>query len=408
MKYGLLGETLTHSFSPVIHRTLWGADYGLFPMDRDSARAFLLARDFDGLNVTIPHKVLALECCDWVEPLAARIGAVNTVVNRGGRLYGYNTDYHGLMGCMARGGLSLAGKKVLIFGGGGTAKTTRAVAGDLGAREIVTLSRRGEDNYDNLDRHRDGEILINTTPVGLYPNPDGMIVDPARFPECSGVMDVVYNPLNTRFLCRARELGLPAAGGLAMLVIQAQVAAKHFTGREVPDARADSCLAELERSCRNLVLIGMPGCGKTTVGQLLSKRLNMPLVDSDEEVTRLTGRTPEEIIARDGERAFRDWETRALRDIGSEHGQIIATGGGAILREENRFFLGQNGWICYLRRPLEALETDGRPLSRGGAALETLYAQRREIYETMSDLTVDNTGMPEESARQIMEGWCRA
>ena len=405
MRYGLLGERLGHSFSPQIHHELWGADYGLFPMGRLEAQAFLDARDFDGLNVTIPYKTLALECCDEVEPLARRIGSVNTVVNREGKLFGYNTDYHGLRGCMQRGGLSLAGKKVLIFGGGGTSKTARVVAEDCGAREIVVISRRGEDNYTNLSRHDDGEILINTTPVGLFPDTDAKIVDPALFPRCSGVADVVYNPLNTRFLCRARELGLPAVGGLSMLVIQAQVAAKHFVGIDISEAKAEACLAGLERRCQNLVLIGMPGCGKSTVGQRLSVLLDMPLVDTDAEIEHAAGKTIPRIMAEEGETTFRDLETEVLRRFGSGHGQIIATGGGAVLRTCNRFYLRQNGYFCYLYRPLEQLATEGRPLSKGGRALESLYTQRHEIYTDLCDASVSNTDTPERVARQIMEGW---
>ncbi|HPE16956.1 MAG TPA: shikimate kinase [Oscillospiraceae bacterium] len=405
MKTGLVGKTLGHSFSPLLHKWMWGCDYALWPMDEDAARAFFAARDFDGVNVTIPYKRLALSLCDEVDPRAVRIGAVNTVVNRNGRLFGCNTDYGGMKFCIARAGISLAGRKVLVFGSGGTSHTACAVAQDAGAREIVVVSRAGENNYENLSRHEDAEILLNTTPVGMYPDTERCVADPSRFPRLSGVVDVVYNPLTTLLVARARTLGIPATGGLPMLAAQAKYAAELFTGQSLPDELTEQCLSRLSRMQRNLILIGMPGCGKTTVGKMLAARLERPFVDLDAEIERSAGRRIPDIFAGAGENAFRDLETEALRRVGKEHGAVVACGGGAVLRPENRFLMRQNGKLYYLLRDTEKLASDGRPLSRSPEAVKRLFEARRGIYEAISDARIDCNGAPETAADEIAKEW---
>lgn len=401
MRTGLVGKTLGHSFSPLLHGWMWGCDYRLFPMDENAVRAFFQAREFDGVNVTIPYKRLALSLCDEVDARAARTGAVNTVVNRNGRLYGYNTDCDGMKFCLARAGIPLSGRKVLIFGSGGTSHTARAVSEDAGVREVVVVSRTGEDNYENLSRHEDAEVLLNTTPVGMFPDTEKSVVDPARFPHLCGVVDVVYNPLATLLVESARALGIPATGGLPMLAAQAKYAAELFTGRSLPDEVTERCLGRLERMERNLILVGMPGCGKTTVGSLLATRLGRPFIDLDAEIEKAAGESIPSIFAGSGEKVFRDWETETLRRFGKEHGAVVACGGGAVLRPENRFLMRQNGRIYYLRRDTGKLASDGRPLSHSPEAVRRLYEERHGLYEAISDARIDCNGAPEAAAAEI-------
>ena len=281
MEYGLLGEKLGHSFSPQIHRSLAGYDYQLFPTPPEEVELLLRRRDFRGLNVTIPYKQTVIPLCDEVEPRAAAIGAVNTIVNQNGRLMGCNTDIDGLIYLAKRSGVDMAGKKVVILGSGGTSHTARAAAHTLGAKEIVVISRRGENNYQNLSRHADAQVLINTTPVGMYPNCGQAAVNLNDFPRLTGVLEVVYNPLRTALILAADERGLPCSGGLPMLVAQAWRAAELFTGTDIPESRVETVLGELTDAQRNVILIGMPGCGKTTVGEALARQLGKPLVDVD-------------------------------------------------------------------------------------------------------------------------------
>lgn len=279
MEYGLLGERLGHSFSPQIHRDLAGYDYQLLPTPPEAVEDLFARRAFQGLNVTIPYKRMVMPLCDEIDPRAAAIGAVNTVVNRNGRLTGYNTDIDGFLYMVRRAGMDMAGKKVVILGSGGTSRTARAAAGELGAREIVTISRHGEDNYQNLSRHADAQVLVNTTPVGMYPNWGQAPVSLESFPALEGVLDVVYNPLRTALLLQAEERGLPCSCGLPMLVAQAKRAAELFTGQNIDDSRAEAVLHGLREQLTSIVLIGMPGCGKTTVGRALAGKLGRTFVE---------------------------------------------------------------------------------------------------------------------------------
>ena len=400
MEYGLLGEKLGHSFSPQIHRALAGYDYVLLPTSPEEVAPLLRRRDFLGLNVTIPYKQTVIPLCDEVEPQAAAIGAVNTIVNRGGRLIGYNTDIDGLIHLARRAGVDMAGKKVVILGSGGTSHTARAAARALGAAEITVISRRGEDNYHNLSRHADAQILINTTPVGMYPRCGESPVDLTDFPRLTGVLDVVYNPLRTALILSAEKRGLPCSGGLPMLVAQAWRAAELFTGGAIPEERMETVLAELTARQRNIILIGMPGCGKTTVGRALARRLGKDFVDVDEEIVCQAGRSIPEIFAQEGEEGFRALESGAVRTVGSRTGCVISTGGGVVTRRENLAPLRQNGVILHLLRDLSVLPNVGRPLSQKTPAHE-LWRQRAPLYAAFADCSVDNNGTLEATLDQI-------
>ena len=400
MEYGLLGERLGHSFSPQIHRDLAGYDYQLLPTPPEAVEDLFARRAFQGLNVTIPYKRTVMPLCDEIDPRAAAIGAVNTVVNRNGRLTGYNTDIDGFLYMARRAGVDMAGKKVVILGSGGTSRTARAAAGELGAREIVTVSRHGEDNYQNLSRHADAQVLVNTTPVGMYPNWGQSPVSLESFPALEGVLDVVYNPLRTALLLQAEERGLPRSCGLPMLVAQAKRAAELFTGQNIDDSRAEAVLHGLREQFTSIVLIGMPGCGKTTVGRALAGKLGRTFVDLDEEIVRRAGTSIPEIFAREGEAGFRERESALVREFGERTGLVVSTGGGVVTRRENYIPLKQNGLLLHLRRDPAALPTDGRPLSQATAP-EELWRRRAPLYAAFADGEIDNNGTLAGTLEQI-------
>ena len=400
MEYGLLGEKLGHSFSPQIHRDLAGYDYQLLPTPPEAVEDLFARRAFQGLNVTIPYKRTVMPLCDEIDPRAAAIGAVNTVVNQNGRLTGYNTDIDGFLYMARRAGVDMAGKKVVILGSGGTSRTARAAAGELGAREIITVSRRGEDNYQNLSRHADAQVLVNTTPVGMYPNWGQSPVSLESFPALEGVLDVVYNPLRTALLLQAEERGLPCSCGLPMLVAQAKRAAELFTGQNIDDSRTEAVLHGLRRQLTSIVLIGMPGCGKTTVGRALAGKLGRTFVDLDEEIVRRAGTSIPEIFAREGEAGFRERESALVREFGERTGLVVSTGGGVVTRRENYIPLKQNGLLLHLRRDPAALPTDGRPLSQATAP-EELWRRRAPLYAAFADGEIDNNGTLAGTLEQI-------
>lgn len=407
MEYGLIGAKLGHSFSRRIHESMWCDDYALLELDEAQAQAFFRRRAFRGVNVTIPYKRLAASMCDRLDPVAARIGGVNTVVReRDGSLTGYNTDYFGLRAAMERAGLSAAGRKALVLGSGGTSATARAALADMGARAVVTVSRRGPVRYGDLARHADAELIVNTTPVGMYPDTGASPADPSAFPGLRGVMDVVYNPLRTALVLSALDLGVPCANGLYMLVAQAAQAAQRFTGAAVGAALVERVYRDLCRDVTNLVLIGMPGCGKTSVGRALAEALGRRLIDTDEEVERAAGRPIADIFARDGESAFRRLEAQAVAQAGRQSGVVIATGGGVPLSAENRASLRQNGRIYYIERDLAALAREGRPLSSDAQALENMYAARLPVYRALCDREVRNTRSAAACAAEIEGDFC--
>lgn len=401
MEYGLLGEKLGHSFSPQIHRALAGYSYELLPTPPEQVEELFRRRAFRGLNVTIPYKQAVMALCDEIDPRAAAIGAVNTVVNRSGKLIGYNTDIDGLIYLARRAGVEMSGKKVVILGSGGTSRTARAAAQAMGAGEIVVISRSGADNYENIGQHADAEVVINTTPVGMFPNCGKLPASLESFPQLTGVLDVVYNPLRTALLMEAEERGIPCSCGLPMLVAQAKRAAELFTGEAIDDSRTEEVLRDLTAQLRNVILIGMPGCGKTTVGRALAEKLGRDFVDLDQEIVRRAGKPIPEIFTQEGETAFRTLESQVVRDTGSRTGLVISTGGGVVTRRENYAPLHQNGVLLYLRRDLHALPVDGRPLSQG-SDLEQMWRVREPLYREFSDAEIDNNG-PLEATLGLIE-----
>ena len=400
MEYGLLGEKLGHSFSPQLHRALAGYDYRLLPTPREEVEELFRRRDFRGLNVTIPYKQTVIPLCDEIDPRASAIGAVNTVVNRGGRLTGYNTDIDGLIYLAKRAGVDMAGKKVVILGSGGTSRTAQAAARELGAAEIVVVSRRGEDNYETLPRHADAGVLINTTPVGMYPGCGVAPVEISLFPRLTGVLDVVYNPLRTALLMEAEARGIPASCGLPMLAAQAWRAAELFTGEDIPESRLEAAHADLLRQVRNVVLIGMPGCGKSTVGRALARRLGKEFLDLDQLVVEEARKSIPAIFAQEGEEAFRAMESRIVRRAGGRTGCVISTGGGVVTRRENYAPLHQNGVIVHLTRSLDLLPKAGRPVSQRTDPA-ALWRQREGLYRAFADAEADNNGPLEATLEQI-------
>lgn len=404
MNYGLLGEHLPHSHSPRIHAMLGNPDYTLFEKAPEEVAGFLAARAFSGINVTIPYKRTVMPLCDVLDGAAIDIGAVNTIVNCDGKLFGCNTDFDGFIFMCNRAGIDMRGKKVLILGGGGTSHTATAAAKKMGAASIRIADLGSELNYDNLyERASDAEILIHTTPVGMYPNNGGRLVDLTKFPKLSGVVDVVYNPLRTRLICQAESLGIPSTGGLTMLVAQAAFADRYFRGVQHTGAEIASAAESLASTLTNIVLIGMPGCGKTSAGKLLAKLTGRELYDLDKCIVEREGKSIPDIFAEHGEEYFRDLETAVTKEIAAKSGVIIACGGGTVLREENRIALHQNGRVVYIQRALCDLARAGRPLSAGDNAVERLYEVRRPIYEGFADVIIPPCASVGECVNKILE-----
>ena len=401
LEYGLIGEKLGHSFSPAIHRRLADYDYRLVELRPEELGPFLERGDFLGLNVTIPYKKAVIPYCRALTDQARRIGSVNTILRRkDGTLLGHNTDYDGFIWLLRSAGARTEGRKALVLGTGGASLTVRTALEDLGAGEIVHISRTGRDSYENLDRHADARIIVNATPVGMYPNTEASPVELARFPALEGAFDLIYNPARTRFLLQAEKLGLCRKNGLGMLVAQARAAAELFLGRAIPEERVEEITREMEGRTRNLLLIGMPGCGKSTVGALLAQRLGRTLVDTDALVEQAAARTIPEIFARDGEEAFRRLEHEALCRVSRESGLVISAGGGIVTRGENLDPLRENSTVIFLRRELEQLPVEGRPISQS-SDLRELYRRRLPLYEGVCDLSVENR-RPEEAAEEII------
>ena len=407
MKYGLIGERLSHSFSKEIHEALGGYEYEIVEIERDALDAFMKKKDFLAINVTIPYKEAVVPYLDFVSDKARAIGAVNTIVNREGKLFGYNTDFSGMTDLINKAKIEIKDKKALILGTGGTSKTALAVLSALGASEIHLVSRserEGVITYDEAyEKHTDAAVIVNTTPSGMYPNIDGLPIDPARFQGLSGAVDAIYNPLRTRFIQAAEGLGAVAEGGLYMLVAQGVRASEIFLGREYPERTTEMIYEKILRSKENIVLSGMPASGKSTVGKLLAEKLGRPLVDIDAEIVKYAGKTIPEIFDEGGERLFRDIETAVIRGAAKISGAIIATGGGAILRDENVALLKQNGRLYFLDRPLEMLmPTDDRPLASTVEAITKRYNERYERYLSTCDARIENSGTAEEAAEKIM------
>lgn len=403
LKCGLLGEKLGHSYSPQIHSMLADYEYKLFEKSPEELEDFLKSGEFDGLNVTIPYKKSVMPYCAELSPTAAQIGSVNTIVRRSdGSLYGDNTDAFGFENLIVHNGIEVKGKKALVLGTGGASVTAQAVLKNLGAREVVVISRKGEDNYENIAKHADAEIIANTTPVGMYPNNGKAAVDLTQFPKLSGVLDVVYNPARTALLLQAERLGIPCAGGLYMLVSQAKRSCELFTGKSIPDSEIDRIERVLSHQMQNIVIIGMPGSGKTAVSTMLAERLGRKIFDTDTIVSEKASMTIPEIFAAQGEAGFRKLETEATAEVGKLSGNIISTGGGVVTVADNYELLHQNGVIVWIERDTNKLARDGRPISLS-SDLNELYAARLPLYERFADIKADNNGDINDTANAIME-----
>lgn len=401
MKCGVLGRKLGHSYSPQIHKHLGDYDYRIFEKEPEELADFLKNGDYTGINVTIPYKKDVIPHLDAVSPTVQKLGAVNIIVRRNGKLIGHNSDHFGFRSMVEKSGLSPAGKKCLVLGSGGASVTVQSVLRDLGA-EVIVISRSGENNYDNLHLHADASILVNTTPLGMYPHTGEAAVDLTRFPRLEGVLDIVYNPARTQIMLDAEKLGIPSMNGLWMLVAQAKEAAEWFAGSPIPDEKIGEIYGILRLQMENIILIGMPGCGKSTVGQLLAEKYGKAFVDADAKVVELAGKSIPRIFTEDGEEVFRQWETKALEELGKRSGLVIATGGGCVTKERNYPLLHQNGTILWLKRDLDRLPTDGRPLSQAGN-LTQMYESRRPLYEAFADHWIDNNGSITDTLRSIGE-----
>lgn len=410
MNCGLIGYPLGHSYSPQIHRALADYDYHRWPLKPEELEPFLARRDFAGINVTIPYKERVIPYLDQLSDTARAIGAVNTVVNRDGRLYGDNTDLAGMLALIRRMGLVLSGKKVLVLGTGGTSKTARAAASQLGAAEVYRVSRSGRDGAITYrqaeEEHRDAACIINTTPCGMYPDLGGCPVELDSFPRLEGVVDVIYNPLRSELVLGARQRGIPAEGGLYMLAAQAAYASALFRGCEATAGDIELAYRTVLHRMENIVLIGMPSSGKTTVGRLLAQRTGKEFVDTDALVEQAVGMPVPDYFAAKGESAFREREKEAVASAAAGGGKVIATGGGAILRPENLRALRRTGRLVFLdRSPDKLTATADRPLSADPEALRRRYEERYDIYCAAADLRVNGDGSPEDTAERIEREW---
>lgn len=406
-KYGCIGKKLTHSFSKEIHAKLADYEYELIELSEDEIADFFSKKDFSAINVTIPYKQTVIPYLDSMSDVAKRIGAVNTIVNKDGRLYGYNTDYYGMKALIEKNGIDINGRKVLILGTGGTSKTARVLTADMGASEVLTVSRSKSENHITYEEavtvHSDAQVIINTTPSGMYPDCESQPIDVSLFEKLEGVVDAVYNPLCTNLVMNAKAMGIKADCGLYMLVMQAVVAVEKFIDTQIPKAAAEGVFREIYASKENIILTGMPGSGKSTVGRLLEID-GFSFIDTDEEIVRRCGCAIKDLIREKGEKYFRDIETEVIKDVSSEGCQIISTGGGAVLRQENVNALKRNGKIFFINADFARLcSTDDRPLSDTADKLKKLYDERIDIYKATADVVVPDMATPEEEAEYIIK-----
>ena len=406
MKYGCIGEHLKHSFSKEIHNALTDYEYDILEIPKDEFADFTEKRDFSAINVTIPYKEVIIPYMHYIDSHAKEIGAVNTVVNRSGKLYGYNTDFYGMCELIRHAGIELQDKKVVILGTGGTSKTALAVAKALLAKGAIRVSRTSREDaisYEELyEKHRDTDVIINTTPCGMFPNISGCAVDISKFKNLSGVIDAVYNPLRSTMVLDAKKQKVPAEGGLYMLVAQAVRASEIFIDTKYPDGETERIFKKMLRDKENIVLIGMPASGKTTVGNILAKKMNRQIIDTDELIVRREGKAISDIFRENGEDYFRRAESDVISEVSSMTGVIISTGGGAVLKKSNVDSLKKNGRLYFIDRPLEALiPTSDRPLASTRAAIEKRYNERYSTYLSSSDVTIDASSGAEDVAEKI-------
>ena len=400
IKCGLLGEHLTHSFSPMIHNMLGDYEYKTYEVEPQGLEDFVKNGSLDAFNVTIPYKKAVIPFINEISYEAKAIGAINVVIRKNGKLYGYNTDYFGFEYMLDSANISVKNKKIIILGKGGAAATVQAVLNDRNVGELVLIDSKNN-VPDNVKLHSDANIIVNATPVGMYPNNRISPIDLSQFKKCEAVLDIVYNPARTELLLQAEKMGIPSIGGLSMLVAQAARGFELFTGEKYEDGIIEKIINRIFFNTQNIILVGMPSCGKSTVGKLIANSLDRPFFDADVEFKRMHGITPADAITDLGEPKFRDMEAFVLAELGKLSGYVIATGGGAVTREENYPSLHQNGTIVYLKRDIDKLSTDGRPLSQSRSLAE-LFAKRKEAYKRFADTTVENDRSPEETADNVI------
>ncbi len=410
MEYGCIGEKLGHSFSKEIHNALADYDYSLKELKPQELPDFFSRRDFKAINVTIPYKQDVIEHLDWISDEARAINAVNTIVNKDGKLYGFNTDYYGLKALIEREEVSLENKKVVVLGSGGTSNTAFAVAKDMNSKEVLKVSRTSREGYityeELYEKHNDCEVVINTTPCGMFPKINVSAVDLNKLPDVTAVFDAVYNPLKSKIILDAKKKNITAVGGLYMLVSQAAFAVEKFIDAPVDSEKVEKIFQSLYKDKMNIVLIGMPSSGKTTVGKAISEKLCKDFTDSDEEIVRSAGKSIPDIFADDGESVFRSIEKDVIKTLSMKNSQIISTGGGVILNDENIEVLKGNGRVYFLDRPLEKLvTTSDRPLSSNRSDLEKRYRERYELYKRAADVVIDGSGTVDEVAKLIEDDY---
>ena len=404
--YGLLGRKLGHSWSAVIHKALGCNEYGLIELEPEELVPFFKNNDIGAVNVTIPYKKDVIAVCDCIDGFAREIGSVNTVVRKpDGKLYGYNTDIVGFRYMASSAKIALKNKKVLVLGSGGSSLTACAAAHAEGASSVTVISRSGENNYDNLHLHADADVIVNTTPVGMFPQNGEAPLDLDVFPKLSGVIDLIYNPRRTALLLKAEERNIPCTDGLPMLVSQAVRAEELFFDKMIKADETELIISSLRQSMTNIVLVGMPGCGKTTVGSILAKISQREVLDIDCLIEKREGCSIPDIFREKGEEYFRTLEREEIEKAGKLSGKVIVTGGGAVKDGRNYAPLHQNGRIYQLHRPIEQLPVDGRPISQSTPVSE-LYAQREPLYARFRDKLINNTATPKDTADEIWRDFC--
>ncbi len=400
--FGLLGKKLVHSYSPQIHAQFGNYIYKLFECSEENLESFIRNGQFNGLNVTIPYKKEIIKFCDELSPIAQKIGSVNTIIrHENGNLYGDNSDFFGFSYILDKSGVSVADKKTLVLGNGGASAAVCEVLSQRGAN-VTVISRNGKNNYDNISQHMDAKIIVNTTPVGMYPNNGDSLINLEKFLHCECVFDIIYNPNKTKLLLQAEKLNIKHIDGFAMLVAQAKYSSELFQNHKIDAQVIEKITRKLSFSMQNIVLIGMPGCGKSTISKLLHNETKRICIDSDLLIERQVGCSISEIFVQNGEETFRNLESKVLEKLGKQSAQIIATGGGSVLREQNYLSLHQNGIIFWLQRDTKKLLRDGRPISLK-RNMDELFMQRQPLYYYFADYIIDNNGTPEQAVKKILE-----
>lgn len=403
MRCGLVGENLSHSYSKLIHSKLGNYEYELCSVRPDELESFVKSKNFTGLNVTMPYKKTVMKYCNELDSTAQKTGSVNTLAFKNGTLKGYNTDYFGLDYALNRSGVNIKNKKVIVLGNGGVSATVQVLARDLGAKEVLICSSRSNFNYKNIYDRSDAEIIINATPVGMYPHSEKKLVDLTKFKNLSGFADLIYNPFYTGHMLDAKNMGVPVCGGLAMLVAQAKASSEIFMNVKLENSLIEKIINEIYFKKANIVLIGMPGSGKTTIAKILAEKVGKKFIDSDFEIEKLYGFSVPEIFKIKGENEFRKAENEILKKICQETGIVFSTGGGAVLAKNSYKIIKQNAEIYWIKRDLSLLEMSGRPLSKNKEEIEKIYEKRKPIYEKFCDKIIQNNNMAENAAQSILE-----